>query len=164
MPLSLPHPGPSPPGPAPTIPAQNGLEPAPTFSLAGHVRLVPVLEDGCSTSFLASCCSSRYVGDKLDEVGELEKLEDDVRRGGLGPMGGLWVQAAAENRVHEAEVLDPERIEIPAGTPALLTREEADDVLEVLDLVTATASEGPGRSRCEELALLLRQRLRQAGL
>lgn len=104
------------------------------------------------------------LGEKLDEVSELEKLEDAVRRGGLGPMGGLWAQAAAENRVHEAEVLDPERIEIPAGTPALLTREEADDVLEVLDLVAATARAGAGRDRCEELALLLRQRLRQAGL
>lgn len=75
-------------------------------------------------------------------------------------MGGTWLRAAAENTVHEAEVLDLERIEIPAGTPALLTPDEATDVLEVLDLVAATAPAGQGRDRCEELALLLRQRLR----
>ena len=72
------------------------------------------------------------------------------------------MRTAAENRVHDAEVVDEDLLAVPAGTPALLTREEADDVLEVLDLVAATAPAGAGRERCEELALLLRQRLRVA--
>ncbi|SIO86147.1 hypothetical protein [Nocardiopsis sp. JB363] len=85
------------------------------------------------------------------------------RRGGLGPMGGQWVAAAAATHVHDAELVDEHRLAVPAGTPALLSREEADDVLEVLDAVTATAPAGPERTRVEELSLLLRQRLREAG-
>ncbi|WP_152521304.1 hypothetical protein [Nocardiopsis ganjiahuensis] len=82
------------------------------------------------------------------------------RRGGLGPRGGQWVAAAAATHVHDAEVVDDERLAVPAGTPALLSREEAEDVLEVLDAVAAATQAGPGRARCEELALVLRQRLR----
>lgn len=90
-----------------------------------------------------------------------DEMEDGVRRGGLGPMGGMWAQTAAAHHVHEAEVVDDDLLAVPAGTPALLTREEAEDVLEVLDLVAATAPAGPGRTRVEELALLLRQRIRE---
>lgn len=86
------------------------------------------------------------------------------RRGGLGPRGGQWVRAAAATHVHEAELVDDERIELPAGTPALLSREEASDVLEVLDAVTAATPAGAGRARVEDLALVLRERLREAGL
>lgn len=85
------------------------------------------------------------------------------QRGGLGPRGGQWVRAAAATHVHEAELVDEERLQLPAGTPALLSREEARDVLEVLDMVAATAPAGAGRTRVEELALVLRERLREAG-
>lgn len=78
-------------------------------------------------------------------------------------MGGQWVRAAAAHHVHDAELVDDERLAIPAGTPALLSRDEATDVLEILDAVTAATPPGPGRTRVEELALVLRQRLRAAG-
>ncbi|MFJ6022954.1 hypothetical protein ACIQFP_26720 [Nocardiopsis alba] len=78
-------------------------------------------------------------------------------------MGGLWAQAAADSRVHEAEVVDDDLLAVPAGTPPLLTLDEATDVLEVLDLVATTAPAGKGRDRCEELAFILRERLRETG-
>lgn len=81
------------------------------------------------------------------------------RRRGLGPLGDQWAAAAQSHHVHDAELVDDPAI--PAGTPALLSRPEAEDVLEVLDAVTAAVPAGPGRSRVEELALLLRQRLRE---
>lgn len=87
-----------------------------------------------------------------------------TRRGGLGPQGGQWVRAAAAHHVHDAELVDEERLAVPAGTPALLSRAEADDVIEVLDMVAAAAPAGPGRTRVEALGLLLRQRLREAGV
>lgn len=77
-------------------------------------------------------------------------------------MGGMWAQTAAAQHVHEAEIVDDEQIAVPAGTPALVSRDEAEDLLEILDLVSATAPAGQGRERCEELAMLLRQRLRAA--
>lgn len=82
-------------------------------------------------------------------------------RGGLGPRGGAWVRAAAAHHVHTAEVLDHDPCAaIPAGTPALLSRDEADDVLEVLDTVAAAMHPGPGRDRVEDLSRVLRERLR----
>jgi hypothetical protein len=77
-------------------------------------------------------------------------------------MGGMWAQTAAAQHVYEAEIVDDERIAVPAGTPALLTQDEADDLIEILDAVAAAAPLGPGRSRAEELALLLRQRLHKS--
>lgn len=73
------------------------------------------------------------------------------------------MRAAAATHIHEAELVDEERLAVPAGTPALLSREEADDVLEVLDAVAAATPAGPGRTRVEDLALSLRARLREAG-
>ncbi|MGW5880230.1 hypothetical protein ACWFMI_27155 [Nocardiopsis terrae] len=82
------------------------------------------------------------------------------RRGGLGPRGGQWVAAAAAHHVHEAEIVDQEQLAVPAGTPALLSRAEAEDVLEVLEAVAVATPAGPGKARVEELALVLRERLR----
>lgn len=78
-------------------------------------------------------------------------------------MGGMWAQTAAAQHVHEAEIVDDEQIAVPAGTPALLSRDEALDVLEVLDAVAIATPAGAGRTRVEDLALRLRQRLRETG-
>lgn len=77
-------------------------------------------------------------------------------------MGEAWARAAASTRIHEAEIVDERRIELAAGTPALLTTEEARDVLEILDLVVTASAPGPARDQCEELAFVLRQRLQAA--
>ncbi|MBB5495805.1 hypothetical protein [Nocardiopsis metallicus] len=83
------------------------------------------------------------------------------RKGGLGPRGSRWVAAAAAHHIHDAEVVDDERLAVPAGTPALLSRSEAEDVLEVLEAVAVATPAGPGKVRVEELALALRERLRE---
>lgn len=77
-------------------------------------------------------------------------------------MGGMWARTAADQRVYDAEIIDDERLAVPPGTPALLSRAEAEDVIEILDTVAAAAPAGPGRARVDELSVLLRQRLRDA--
>lgn len=77
-------------------------------------------------------------------------------------MGGMWARTAADQRVYDAEIIDDERLAVPPGTPALLSRTEAEDMIEILDVVAAAAPAGPGRARAEELSVLLRQRLRDA--
>lgn len=77
-------------------------------------------------------------------------------------MGGMWARTAADQRVYDAEIIDEERLAVPPGTPALLSRTEAEDMIEILDVVAAAAPAGPGRARAEELSVLLRQRLRDA--
>jgi hypothetical protein len=76
-------------------------------------------------------------------------------------MGGAWIRTAAAHQIHDAELVDEDRIAVAAGAPALLGPEEAADVIEVLDAVAAASPAGAGRDRVEDLALLLRERLRR---